>query len=127
MVTLFSGATKHTSIDEHSNHLTVRDSVGALCVFLKHCVCCTQPDKLTGAPLTLCTFQAGMQDELLDFGQDMQLEIGLTRARLQAVQTTVTLRCEKIGRTSWNVHRSILHLVLFGREVVGMHVELALL
>lgn len=30
------------------------------------------------------------------FRQDMQLEIGLTRARLQAVQTTVTLRCEKL-------------------------------
>ena len=97
MVTLLSGATKHTSIDEfkHSNHLTVSNSVGALCVCLNHCVCCTQSDKLTGAPLTLCTLQAGTENELLDFRQDMQLGIGLTRARLQAIQTTVTLRLRK--------------------------------
>ena len=42
-----------------------------------------------GAPLTLCAFQAGMQSELLDFRQDMQLEIGLTHVRLQAVQTAI--------------------------------------
>ena len=52
-------------------------------------MCFTQTDnlKLTGAPLTLCAFQADMQNELLGFRQDMQLEIGLTRVRLQAVQT----------------------------------------
>ena len=55
-----------------------------------------------------------MQNELLDFRQDMQLEIGLTRARLQAVQTPVTLRREKMARTPVGIQESASIDTAFG-------------
>ena len=55
----------HCSVDKHSDHLTVKQLQG------------NSTDELVGAPLTLCVFQAGIQN---DFRQGTHLEIGLVPA-----------------------------------------------
>lgn len=56
---LSSKAVNHTKFDEHSNHATVGQCEGTVCI--EHSVYFAQTAKLTGAPLTWCTFQAGMR------------------------------------------------------------------
>lgn len=100
----------HCSVDKHSDHLTVRRFGG------------NSMDELVGAPLTLCVFQTGLQNELVDFRQNTHLEIGLMPA---------------YGCKLSDKHHHLLYdvrswagdsgtaVVLFEGEVVGMHIEVA--
>ena len=96
--------------DDHSSHLAVRQLRG------------DSTRELVGAPLTLCAFQVGMQKELQDFRQGLNLEIGLMPAfgcKLSDQRHHLLYDVRSWAGDSGTA------LVMFEGEVVGMHIEVA--
>ena len=100
----------HCSVDTHSDHLMVRQLQSS------------STDELIGALLTLCPFQAGIQNELVDFRQGTHLEIGLMPA--YGCKLSNKRHHLLYDVRSWNGDSGAA-LVLFEGEVVGMHIGVA--
>jgi hypothetical protein len=100
----------HCSVDRHSDHLTVRQLGG------------NSTDKLIGAFLTLCVFQAGLQNELVDFRQDTLLDYGLMPA--YGCKLSDKRHHLLYDVRSWDGNSGTA-VMLFEGEVVGLHVEVA--
>lgn len=100
----------HCSVDKHSDHLNVRRLRGNLM------------DETMGAPLSLCVFQTGMQNELVHFRQGIHLEIGLMPAYGCRLSDKPHHLLYDVRSWAGDAGTAV---VLFDGEVVGMHVEVA--
>lgn len=111
----FDYALLECDVQIHPDHLTVRS-------FIREEGSSSIPDDelddLTGAPLVLCAFQIGVQDDLPEFSQGRQVDLGLMPAygcKLGAQKHHLLYDVR-----SW-CGDSGAALVMYEGDVVGMH------
>lgn len=105
-------------IELHGDHLMVRTFTGEN----PSSSADDDLEDLTGAPLVLCAFQIGVQDELPEFEQGPQVDFGLMPAygcKLSAKRHHLLYDVR-----SW-CGDSGAALVMYEGEVVGMHIDAA--